>query len=451
MSHPERLLMERLNAVGEGAPSLEEKCGIAAMLRSLPEGSQRLDRMLIGERDRFRIGLQEAQGNQEKMKELLDKMTAPPWHTGIYLCGVKDDNGETGGGRRVMVYHAGSRRVVSLADGLDADSLTLGDEVFLNNEMTFVLGKAPSGISRVGETAVFDRYTADGRLILKFRDDELIADAAGGLQSVKLENGDQVRWDRPAWIAYEKIERAAGQRCFLDEVPDVRPEQVGGQRDTLNALLAALTTTLVAPETARVYGLGGRCSILLVGPPGCGKTLMARVAAAEIARLTGRKCRFAVVKPSAWENPFVGVTQQNIRNDFRALREAAREGLAVLFLDEIECVGRVRGSAVGHHSDKFLASLLAELDGFSGREEIALISATNRRELVDPALLERVSDLELAVKRPDRRGRGRLSKSTFRKGCPFRPMATWRPPPGGRSPSGPSPGCTARTPRTNCP
>ena len=145
-----------------------------------------------------------------------------------------------------MVYHAGSRRVVSLADGLDADSLTLGDEVFLNNEMTFVLGKAPSGISRVGETAVFDRYTADGRLILKFRDDELIADAAGGLQSVKLENGDQVRWDRPAWIAYEKIERAAGQRCFLDEVPDVRPEQVGGQRDTLNALLAALTTTLVS-------------------------------------------------------------------------------------------------------------------------------------------------------------------------------------------------------------
>ena len=147
-----------------------------------------------------------------------------------------------------MVYHAGSRRVVSLADGLDADSLTLGDEVFLNNEMTFVLGKAPSGISRVGETAVFDRYTADGRLILKFRDDELIADAAGGLQSVKLENGDQVRWDRPAWIAYEKIERAAGQRCFLDEVPDVRPEQVGGQRDTLNALLAALTTTLVTPR-----------------------------------------------------------------------------------------------------------------------------------------------------------------------------------------------------------
>ena len=190
----------------------------------------------------------------------------------------------------------------------------------------------------MGETAVFDRYTADGRLILKFRDDELIADAAGGLQSVKLENGDQVRWDRPAWIAYEKIERAAGQHCFLDEVPDVRPEQVGGQRDTLNALLAAPDDHAGSARTARVYGLGGRCSILLVGPPGCGKTLMA-VAAAEIARLTGRKCRFAVVKPSAWENPFVGVTQQNIRNDFRPSAKRPAKASPFCFLMKSSALG----------------------------------------------------------------------------------------------------------------
>ena len=258
--------------------------------------------------------------------------------------------------------------MVSLAEGLDAGSLALGDEVLLNGEMTLVVGKAPDDLPRSGETAVFDRSTADGRLVLKWRDDELIAQPAGPLQAAGLEAGDLVRWDRSAWIAYEKIERAAGRRYFLDEVPDARPEQVGGQGPTLSALLAALTTTLVAPETAKVYGLGGRCSILMVGPPGCGKTLMARVAAAEIARLTGRRCRFAVVKPSEWEDPYVGVTQQNIRNCFLALREAARDGLAVLFLDEIECVGRIRGSAVGHHSDKFLAALLAELDGFSGRD-----------------------------------------------------------------------------------
>ena len=259
----------------------------------------------------------------------------------------------------------------------------------------------------------------------------MIADAAGGLQSVKLENGDHVRGTGRHGSPTRRS-RGSGPALFLDEVPDARPEQVGGQRDTLDALLAALTTTLVAPETAKVYGLGGRCSILLVGPPGCGKTLMARVAAAEIARLTGRKCRFAVVKPSEWENPFVGVTQQNIRNCFRVVREAARDGLAVLFLDEVESVGRVRGSAVGHHSDKFLAALLAELDGFSGRgEEVALISATNRRELVDPALLERISDVELLVKRPDMRGEADFRDPSSAKRCPFRPMATWQPPRGG--------------------
>ena len=232
--------------------------------------------------------MQEAKGNLQELKELLDKMTAPPWRIGVFLRRVQDDDG----GRQRPRDGPPRRRPPAWSSwptASIADSLALGDEVFLSGDLTMLLGKLPEGLFRVGETAVFDRYTADGRLVLKWRDDELIADAAGGLQSVKLENGDHVRWDRSAWIAYEKIERAAVRRYFLDEVPDVRPEQVGGQRGTLNALLAALTTTLVAPETAKVYGLGGRCSILLVGPPGCGKTLMARVAAAEIARITGQQ------------------------------------------------------------------------------------------------------------------------------------------------------------------
>ena len=257
--------------------------------------------------------------------------------------------------------------------------------------------------------------------MLKWRDDELIVEAAGTLKPVSLETGDIVRWDRSAWIAFEKIERAKGRSYFLDEVPDVRPDQVGGQRAVLDSLLAALTTTLVAPDTAKIYGLGGRCSILLIGPPGCGKTLMARVAAAEIARITGRKCRFAVVKPSEWEDPYVGVTQQNIRNCFHALREAARDGLAVLFLDEIESVGRIRGSSVGHHSDKFLAAFLAEMDGFSGREGVAVIAATNRKDLMDPSILERISDVELVVNRPNMRGAREIFEIHLPQSLPFSP------------------------------
>ena len=213
-----------------------------------------------------------------------------------------------------------------------------------------------------------------------------------------------MRWSRDAWLALEKIEREEGHQFLLDDVPDIGRERIGGQDDNVEALLSALTATLVSPEKATEYGLANRHSALLVGPPGCGKTTMAQVAAAEMRRLSGVRCRIAVVKPAAWESPWVGETQRNIRACFKALGDAAADGYAILFLDEIEAVGRVRGSAVGQHSDKFLAALLAEIDGFSQRQGIAIIAATNRKDLVDPALLERLSDVELEVRRPDMRG-----------------------------------------------
>jgi SpoVK/Ycf46/Vps4 family AAA+-type ATPase len=219
-------------------------------------------------------------------------------------------------------------------------------------------------------------------------------------------------------MAFEKIAGAAGRRFLLDEVPDVGRGQVGAQDANLDVLLSALTTTLVAPELAARYGLGGRRSVLMVGPPGCGKTLMARVAAAEVSRLSGRRCRFAVVKPAEWESPWVGETQQNIRNCFRALQETA-DGCAVLFMDEIESVGRIRGGSANQHGDKFLAALLAELDGFADRRDIAIIAATNRKDLVDPALLERLSDIEITVRRPDMHGARSIFEIHLPETLPF--------------------------------
>jgi SpoVK/Ycf46/Vps4 family AAA+-type ATPase len=157
------------------------------------------------------------------------------------------------------------------------------------------------------------------------------------------------------------------------------------------------------------------------GAPGCGKTLMARVGVAEVSRISGKQSRFGVVKPGEWEDPFVGVTQANIRGAFRALREAADDtGFAVLFLDEIESVGRIRGSAVGHHSDKFLAALLAELDGFADRSDVAVIAATNRKGLCDPALLERF-DTHIHVGRPDMRGAREILDIHLHGSAPYSP------------------------------
>ena len=194
---------------------------------------------------------------------------------------------------------------------------------------------------------------------------------------------------------------------------------LGGQDANVESLLAALTTNLVDAAKAALYGLRSRQSVLLVGPNGVGKTLMARIAAAEVTRLSGRACRVFIVKPSEWEAAYVGETQANIRQCFKALHAAAQDGPAILFLDEVEAVGRIRGDMVGHHSDKFLGALLAELDGFSDRGNVSIISATNRKDLLDPALLERLSDLELTVRRPDRDGARQIFAIHFPESLPI--------------------------------
>jgi proteasome-associated ATPase len=393
--------LELLLAYGEEAPSLEQKFELLGVLRGgSPERSQRLDHFLLENLTRARHGLAQAQLTHAQLQAMLEQLSAPPWYPALFLRAVP-----TAAGQRALVLHGGTRRLVALAVDVALESLAPGDEVFLGKDLNVITARAPSGVPQCGETAWFERATGDGRCVLRWRDEEVVVDAASTLPVPDLHRGDQVRWDRSAWMAFEKLARAAGERYLLAEVPTVDRAHVGGQDTNLDTLLSVLTATLVAPDKAARYGLTGRQSILMVGPPGCGKTLMARVAAAELSRLSGMRCRFAVVKPAEWESPWVGETQQNIRQCFEAIGKfALADGCAVLFLDEIESIGRIRGGAIGQHADKFLAALLAEINGFSDRPGLAIIAATNRKDLVDPALLERLSDVEIAVRRPDLRG-----------------------------------------------
>jgi proteasome-associated ATPase len=392
-------LLAELLAIGDGAPSLEQKLERAAALRaSDPDLARRLDAALFETLARQRTGLEAAQAAQHELRALLDRLTLPPWFPAVFLGPI-----ETAAGPRAMVLHAGARRVVPLADDVDLWTLAVGEEVFLANEGVVVAARSPYGLPPYGETAFFERRTADGRLVLRWRDEHVVVAAADALRPASLEAGDRVRWDRAALMAFEKIGGSGGERFVLADVPDLPRSAVGGQDANLDLLVGALSATLVAPVEAALYGLTGRQSILMVGPPGCGKTIMAKVAAAELARMSGQRCRFAVVKPGEWESPWVGETQMNIANTFRALREV-RDGFAVLFLDEIDAIGRIRGGAGNPHGDKFLTALLAELDGFAGRAGVAIVAATNRKTLIDPALLERLSDVEITVARPDRRG-----------------------------------------------
>ncbi len=414
--------LDILLAVGDHAPSLNDKHRFIQDLRAQSEElSSQLDRFLLDTVTQQRGGLLASQEALTQFKTTLEQLRRPPWRPAIYLEAVT-----TAHGHQALVLCDSARRVVTLDEAIDQSSLTIGDEVFLNHELNVIMAKSPRGTPQYGETAIVDRHLPDGRLILKWRDEEVIVEA-GPLHGMTVQRGDQVRWDRSAWMAFEKIEQVRGQQFLLDDVVEVSRAQVGGQEKNLETLLSTLTTTLVDPGKAAAYGLGGRQSILLVGPPGCGKTLMTRVAVGELSRLSGKQCPIAVVKPAQWESPWVGETQQNIRHCFQALHEAARDGFAVVFLDEVEAVGRVRGNAVGYHSDKFLAALLAELDGFTDRTGIAIVAATNRKDLVDPALMERLSDVEIAITRPERRAAEAIFAIHLSETLPYSPNGATTP------------------------
>ncbi len=352
---------------------------------------------LLEENERIKQALERAQRTQQELRELIEKITAAPWHPALFQRAI-----ETPQGARALVWTGGAPRLVNLHPDVASVPLRSGDHVYLDHEVATIMASAMGAFVAPMDTANFDRLTKDGRVVVRTRGDELVLESAACLDADALRPGQVVLFDRASRMALEVMDGIEGEQYQLEDVGDLKPDRVGGRRETLDDLISTLTANLVEPELARTYQLDGRRAILLYGPPGCGKTMMAKTAVAEIQRISGKRCRFAVVRPGEFQSAYVGESEANIRNCFRALREAAGDDLAVLFLDEIESIGRSRGSQGSRHADRFLAALLAEMDGFSERGQVSILAATNRRDLLDPALLSRLSDTQIAVPRPDR-------------------------------------------------
>lgn len=340
--------------------------------------------------------LERAQNTQDELRALIERITAAPWYPALFHRVV-----ETPQGPRATVWSGGTPRLVNLHPAVDVAALHSGDPVYLDHELATLMAPARDGFVAPTDTATFERLTRDDRILVRSRGEEIVLERSASLDSDVLRSGQMVLFDRPSRMALEALEGIDGEQYQLDDVGELSRDAVGGRRETLDDLIAVLTASLVEPELARAYGLDGRRAVLLYGPPGCGKTLIARTAAAEIQRISGKRCRFAVVRPGEFESSYVGDTEANIRNCFRSLREASGEDMAILFLDEIESIGRSRGSHGAHHSDRFLAALLAEIDGFRERGQVSILAATNRRDLIDQALLSRLSDVQVAVPRPN--------------------------------------------------
>ena len=417
------MMLNALLATGDGALPEDDRLNLASQLRALgEEQSRELDRVTFARIATLDTAVREAKSALAKQHEMLRKLMAAPWYPALFLSATRTSEGE-----RAIVIHGPSRRVVALRDGLNVADIKAGEEVYLSESANVIMehnGVRPLG----GELAIFERRLPDGRLVVRSRDEELIVESLLDAALPEPATGDLVRFDRQFNFAFEMVAKPDRHSWLRDDAPSIAREQIGGQEECVEELLDALTVTLIDPECAARFGLGGRSSILLHGRPGCGKTLMARFAVSEVARLSGKKCKFVAVSPAQWFSPWVGTTEKTIRDLFKGLREAAdRDNFVVAYLDEIDAVGRTRGSGDDPHTSRFLNVLLSEIDGFTALGNVAFICATNRLDTLDPALLERLAATQIAVPRPNRRSAQSIFGVHLPATLPFHPNGSEAP------------------------
>lgn len=353
--------------------------------------------------------------NREQHKTILE-LTSEPLQTAIFIRAARGDVEM----RRAKVLCRNRELVVGVHPDVAIESLISGDEVLLNRDDAIVgLGDRPAQPG--GIIATVQRRLADGRILVKAREEQIVMQCLEGAANAK--PGDLVRVNLEAHFAFECIEQAKETASLVSDLPMVHRNELAGQDETYRRLKLALSAALMDRKKAAAYNLKGRNSILLIGPPGTGKTLMVKVAANELSKEHGLKCRFAVVKPGSWNSPWFGEAEANVRREFETLNRLAEEDgtIVVVYLDEAESISRHRGSGIGHAEDKVTAALLAELDGFRERANVVIVASTNRKDLIDAALLERLSSTELHVGRPTASGARAIFDVHLPQSVPFSP------------------------------
>lgn len=250
----------------------------------------------------------------------------------------------------------------------------------------------------------------------------MVVEAAGALDHA-LKPGDLLLLDRASFLALERIEQSDGRHLFLEETPRETFDDIGGLDKEIRQLVEAIELHICQPDLARKYRLARKRGICLSGPPGTGKTLMARALANHLGRAGRGKSWFMNIKPGSRNSMWFGQSEQNWREAFRVAKETAlRSGFpVVIFLDEIDSVGKARGGIVSEIEDRVLNALLAEMDGLEGRGDIVVIGATNRFELLDEALVRpgRLGDLVLEIPRPKRKAAREIFRRHLTRQIPY--------------------------------
>jgi proteasome-associated ATPase len=384
-------LRRRVSAGPSDSRSLEAR---------LAETQARLS-TLSAQNERLTTTLREARDQILTLKEEVDRLAQPPTGFGTFL-GRNDD--ET-----VDVFTAGRKLRVSVSPTVDVEALRRGQEVLLNEALNVV---AALEYEEVGEVVMLKETMPDGErvLVIGNADEERVVRVAESLRGEKIRAGDSLLLDARAGYVYEKVPKTEVEELILEEVPDIDYESIGGLRGQIEAIRDNIELPYLYPDLFTEHKLTPPKGILLYGPPGCGKTLIAKAVAASLARevaaKTGEegKSFFLNIKGPELLNKYVGETERHIRLVFQRAREKASEGTPVIvFFDEMDSLFRTRGSGVSSDVENTIVpQLLSEIDGVEGLENVIVIGASNREDMIDPAILRPGRlDVKIKIERPD--------------------------------------------------
>jgi proteasome-associated ATPase len=409
-------MLEEIANAEEGSLPLDERLAVLARLReSGLENAAAIDRFLVERITRLHGALSTVQEQHGELRELIESLTAPPYFPAVYLAAANTPQVQG-----ALVQIDNERRVVQMGEGIAPEQLAPGDEVFLSQKRNFVIAKSPNPSFLTGEVAAYSRGTGDGRLVLRSRDEEFVVLAKAALRDAGLKAGDSVRFSRSAGLAFEKIEPSKGEEFFLEATPSDTFHEIGGLDREIESLKRVLTLHMFHPSTAGRYKLPRKKSVLIEGPPGNGKTKVARATCNWLAGLSrSGRSHFINVKPGGLNSMWYGATEQRYREIFRVAREAAAaepEVPVVMFWDEVDAIGSNRGESIHRIDDRMLNAFMAELNGLEDRGNIVILAATNRLDSIDPALLRpgRLGDLVLHFPQP----RGKAARAILGRHMP---------------------------------
>jgi proteasome-associated ATPase len=356
---------------------------------------------LTSQNERLAQTLREARDQIMKLKEEVDRLAQPPAGFGTFLARNEDDS--------IDVFTGGRKLRVNVSPSVDLDALQRGQEVMLNEALNVV---AALDFEEVGEVVMFKELLADGEraLVIANADEERVVRLAEPLRGDVIRAGDSLLLDSRAGYVYEKVPKSEVEELVLEEVPDIAYESIGGLAGQIEQIRDAVELPYLHPELFKEHQLKPPKGVLLYGPPGCGKTLIAKAVANSLAKKvaakTGQegKSYFLNIKGPELLNKYVGETERHIRLVFQRAREKASGGTPVIvFFDEMDSLFRTRGSGVSSDVENTIVpQLLSEIDGVELLENVLVIGASNREDMIDPAILRPGRlDVKIKIERPD--------------------------------------------------